>query len=96
MAQLSLRILYGVLLLCIASRNPTVAQSAPSSNRPLQIYITASGKDSSSPIPTLSKLNGSIDKKAAQLTSLRSASTDKMRFALLVDASNSETKEPRR
>jgi VWFA-related protein len=69
-----------------------VAQ-APSSNRPLQIYITASGKDESPPIPTLSKLKGAIDKHDAQLTSLRSASADKMRFALLIDASNSETKQ---
>src|ERR1035438_1205834 len=93
MVQHSLRTLYGVLLLCIASRNPTLAQSAPSSNRPLQIYITASGKDDSPPIPTLSKLSGAIDKQAAQITSVRSANADKMRFALLVDASNSETKQ---
>ena len=93
MPQHSLGILYGVLLLCIASRNPMVAQSVPSSNRPLQIYITASGKDDSSPIPTLSKLSGAIDKQAAQITSARSANADKMRFALLVDASNSETKQ---
>ena len=90
MIQHSLRIFYGVLVLCIASRSPILAQEAPSSNRPLQIYITASGKDDSSPIPTLSKLSGAIDKQAAQLISLRSASADKMRFAVLVDASNSE------
>jgi VWFA-related protein len=93
MVQHSLRIPCGVLLLCIASRNPIVAQAAPSSNRPLQIYITALGKNDSSPIPTLSNLNGAIDKQAAQLVSLRSANADKMRFALLVDASNSETKQ---
>ena len=93
MAQHSLRILCGVLLLCIASRNPMVAQAAPASNRPLQIYITATGKDDTSPIPTLSKMSGSIDKQAAHITSLRSANADKMRFALLVDASNSENKQ---
>ena len=93
MAQHSLRILYGVLLLCTASRNPLVAQAAASSNRPIQIYITASGKDDSSPIPTLSELSGAIDKQAAKLTSLRSANAEKMRFALLVDASHSETKQ---
>lgn len=70
-----------------------MAQSAPSSNGPLQIYITASGKDDSPPILTLSKLKGRVDKQDAQLTSLRSASADKMRFALLVDASNSEAKQ---
>jgi VWFA-related protein len=70
-----------------------VAQTATTSNRSLQIYITASGENDSSPIPTLAKLNGSIDKQAAQLTSLRSASEDKMLFAVLVDASNSETKQ---
>jgi VWFA-related protein len=70
-----------------------VAQSAPSSSRSLQVYITVSGKDDSPSIPTLSKLKGAIDKHDAQLTSLRSASADKMRFALLVDASNSETKQ---
>jgi VWFA-related protein len=70
-----------------------VAQTAPPSNRPLHIYITASGKDDSSPILTLSKLKGRIDKQDAQLTSLRSANADKMRFAVLVDASNSETKQ---
>jgi len=93
MVKQSLRILYGVLLLCIASRNPMVAQTAPPSNQPLQIYITASGKDDSPPIPTLSKLKGAIDKHDAQLTSLRAANADKMRFALLVDASNSETNQ---
>lgn len=70
-----------------------VAQAVPSPDRPLQIYITASGKDGSSPIPALSKLNGAIDKHAAKLTSLRSANADKMRFALLVDASNSENEQ---
>ena len=93
MVQHSLRKLYGVLFLCVVSRNPMVAQEAPSPNRPLQIYITASGKDDSSPILVLPKLNGAIDKQAAQLISVRSASADKMRFALLVDASNSETKQ---
>jgi VWFA-related protein len=70
-----------------------VAQTAPPSNRTLQIYITASEKDDSSPILTLSKLKGRVDKQDAQLTSLRSANADKMRFAVLVDASNSETKQ---
>ena len=93
MVKHSLRILYGVLLLCIANRNLMVPQAAPSSNRPFQIYITASEKDDSPPIPTLSKLKGAIDKHDAQLTSLRSANADKMRFALLVDASNSETNQ---
>jgi VWFA-related protein len=69
------------------------AQSAFSSNRPLQIYLTVSGKGDSPPIPALSQLKGAIDKQPAQLTSLRSASADKMLFALLVDASNSENKQ---
>lgn len=93
MAKRSFRIFYGVLFLCVASRNPMVAQAAYSPNRPLQVYITASGKNDSSPIPTLATLKGSIDKQAAQLTSLRSANADKIRFAVLVDASNSENEQ---
>jgi len=93
MVKHSLRILYGVLFLCVASRNPMGAQATHSSNRPLQVYITASGKNDSSPIPTLATLKGSIDKQAAQLTSLRSANTDNIRFAVLVDASNSENEQ---
>lgn len=90
MIRQPLRILPCVLLLCAASQNPMWSQPAPSSNRPLRIYVTASEKGDSSPIPALSQLKGAIDKQPAALTSLRSASADKMRFAVLVDASNSE------
>jgi VWFA-related protein len=80
-----------VLLLCIASWNRIAGQTVPSSMRSLQIYFTVSGKADASSVPTLSKLKVIIDKKEIQPTSLHSASDEKLRFALLVDASNSET-----
>jgi len=93
MIRYSLRIFHVLVLFCIANQSHTQAQMAPSTNQPVQIYLTLSGPSGSPPVPTLSQLSVAIDKQPARLTSLRSANADKMLFALLVDTSTSEAKQ---
>jgi VWFA-related protein len=54
------------------------------------LYLTVSGKHDSPAIPVQSELRVSIDNRPAEVTSLRSASGDKLLFVLLVDISGSD------
>jgi hypothetical protein len=54
------------------------------------MFFTASAKDHSPEMPSLSELDASIDKQPVQITSLRSATDDKLLFALVLDVSTSQ------
>jgi len=89
-------VICAALLLGAASQGQLTAQaSAPPSpgNKPVQIFVTASGKDATPDLPPLSDLSVTIDKKTAQVSSLRAARQDKLLFALLVDTSTSQSNE---
>jgi len=57
----------------------------------IHVYFTAenNGKGDSAPVPTLSDFEMTIDKEPTKAVSIRSASDDKLLFALLVDFSGS-------
>jgi Mg-chelatase subunit ChlD len=93
MIQRAFYLLCSALFLCTASQNQVTGQEAPlqpSANPPVQVYLTASGKDGSPVIPAQSGLSAFVDKQPAQVTSLHSAKEDKLLFALLVDTSTSQ------
>lgn len=66
------------------------AQSAPAAS-PLTIFFTA---QDASPL-TSADLRVTVDKKPVQVLSLRPAKSDKLLFALLIDASGSQMKDAR-
>jgi hypothetical protein len=89
-------LLCGALLLGIASQNRLVGQESPllpPVSTPVQVYLTASNKDNSPAILDQSELRVFVDIHPAQVISLRSASEDKLLFAILVDTSTSTKKE---
>ncbi len=75
----------GILLLGVASVHSVLGQEATSTNTPVQIYFTLTGKGDSPPDPSQSQFSALIDKQPAKVSSLRSADGDKLLFALLVD-----------
>lgn len=82
------------LFSAVSSAEQTVAQNSQSTlpDKPsVQVFLTASGKHGSPAVPAQSELSVSVDKQPAQVNSLRSAKTDPLLFAVLVDTSKSDT-----
>ena len=95
MIQLRLLVLCVALSLSITSQNHLVAQEAlqpPLGKAPVEVYLTATGKNSSSGALDQSALTVTLDKQPIQLTSIRSAKHDKLLFAVVVDASTSNAR----
>jgi Mg-chelatase subunit ChlD len=83
----------GVILFSgVSSQNQAMAQESqsPPNKPPVQVFLTATGKDGSPAMPAQSELSVSVDKKPAQVNTLRSAKNDTLLFAVLVDISKSE------
>jgi len=86
------RLLCAVLSLSAIIPEPAGAGSQvlpPPAVVPLEVYLTASGKDGSAVMLTQSELSVSVDKQPAQVTALHPAKNDKLLFAVLVDISGS-------
>ncbi len=84
------------LAVCLFSVRVMIAaqdQSAPPSEAHIQVFITASHKDGSPVELTASDIGVSVDKKPARITDLRSAKSDPLLFALIVDVSKSEAQK---
>ena len=91
-----MQLLFGAFLSCTVCLGYLAAQDAPSplpGRAPVEIYVTASVKNSSSALLNQSVMTVTIDQKPAQVASVRSAKSDKLLFAVLVDASTSDTKQ---
>ncbi len=79
------------ILIGIASAHQLDAQDSrllPTS-APIQIYLTATGKDAATLISDRSHLIVSIDQNPTSVVSLRSAKEDKLLFAIVIDTSTS-------
>jgi hypothetical protein len=84
------------LLLATANQSPAAGQAPqplPSDTKPIQVFLTASGKNAPSELPPQADLSVFIDKQPAQILSLSPAREDKLLFALLIDISTSEARE---
>jgi Ca-activated chloride channel homolog len=81
-----------VLFSAVSSQEQTAVQQpqSPTDNKSLQVFLTASGRHDSPATPAQSELSVSVDKQPAQINTLRSAKTDALLFALLVDTSRSD------
>ena len=91
-----MQLLFGAFLSCTASLGYLAAQEAPSPHpgrQPVEIYVTASDKNSSSVSLNQPELTVTLDKQPVQVASVRSAKSDKLLFAVLVDASTSNRKQ---
>ena len=89
------RFLFGAILLSIANLSYLAAQVPASLNpggAPIMVFVTASGKNSSSDSLDQSKLTVTLDKQPVQVTSVRSAKSDNLLFAVVVDTSTSSAK----
>lgn len=84
-------ILSSSLLMGMAMQMAGQASPPPSQdNKPVLLFVTASGDKVSPDMLPPSTLNVYIDKQPTKVVSLRSAKEDKLLFAVLVDVSKSE------
>ncbi|MGA9671409.1 MAG: VWA domain-containing protein [Terracidiphilus sp.] len=84
-------ILCSSLLMGAAIQISGQASPLPSQdNKPVLLFVTASGDKVSPDMLSPSNLNVYIDKQPTKVVSLRSAKEDKLLFAVLVDVSKSE------
>jgi len=82
-----------VLLSAVSSREQTAVQkpqAQPDNDKTVQVFLTALGKHDFPVTPTQSELSVSVDKQQAQITTLRSAKSDALLFAVMVDTSKSD------
>ena len=81
-----------VFALAVSSQGQTAVQApqSPPDNKSVQVFLTASDKHDSPVVPAQSELSVSVDKQPAQVTTLRSAKSDSLLFAVVVDTSKSD------
>jgi hypothetical protein len=88
-------LLCSVLLFAAASTHGQVAvqnaQNGVDKQPSIQVFLTAAFKNGSLAVLDRAELEVSIDKKPAHISMLRSAKSDPLLFAVLVDRSKSET-----
>ena len=90
MIQSRFQVLCYAIVLCAASRSHLEAQEPRTPGKPpVEIFLTASGKNSVPVLVEQAELTVTLDKQPAQVTSLRSAKDDKLLFAVMIDVSTS-------
>ncbi len=89
------QLLCAVVLLSAISRQGQIQVSNSQALLPdkpsVQVLFTASGKGGSPAMPTSSELSVFVDKQPAKVNTLRSSKNDPLLFAVVVDASRSDT-----
>lgn len=89
------QLLFVIILLSALSIRGQAAQDPRFSSpdkQSLQVFLTVSDKHGSPARPDQSELRVSVDKQAAQISVLRSAKTDPLLFAVVVDTSRSNAR----
>ena len=80
------------LFFLVSSQGQTPAQKPPSpnDNKSVQVFLTSSGKHDSPVTLTQAQLSVFVDKQPARVDTLRSATSDALLFAVVVDTSKSD------
>src|SRR5258708_22818983 len=80
------------LFFLVSSQGQTPAQKPPSpnDNKSVQVFLTSSGKHDSPVTLTQAQLSVFVDKQPARVDTLRSATSDALLFAVVLDTSTAD------